>query len=79
MIVGSLPIEDPHAQQQQQRSVINLRPIDHTKPFGPTDHMGPQSIIKEQVQEDVIPPVMMSSHLVLPILADPMEGVLGDL
>ena len=32
-IVGSLPIEDPHAQQRQQQSVVNLRPVDHTEPF----------------------------------------------
>ena len=41
--------------------------------------MGPQPIIKVKVQEDVIPPTMVCSHLVLPLLADPMEGVLGDL
>ena len=45
-IVRSLPIKDPHAQQQQQQSVINLCPIDHTKPFGPVDHMGPQPIVE---------------------------------
>ena len=49
------------------------------KPFSPTDHVGPQLIIKEQVRKDVIPPAMVSSHLVLPLLADPMKGVLGDL
>ena len=41
--------------------------------------MGPQLIIKEQVREDVIPPAMVCSCLVLPILADPVEGILGDL
>ena len=49
------------------------------KPFGPTDHMGPQLIIKEQVWEDVIPPSMVCSCLVLPLLADSVEGILGDL
>ena len=43
------------------------------------DHMGPQPIVKEQVREDVIPPAMVSSHLILPLLADPMKGILGDL
>ena len=43
------------------------------------DHMGPQLIVKEQVREDVVPPAMVSSHLILPLLVDPMEGVLGDL
>ena len=79
MIVRSFPIEDPHTQQQQQRRINNLRPIDHTEPFSPTDHVGPQPIIKEQVQEDVIPPTMVCSRLILPLLVDPMKGVLGDL
>ena len=78
-IVGSLPIEDPHAQQQQQRGVVNLHLINHSEPFCPSDHMSPQPIIKEKVQEDVIPPTMVCSRLVLPLLADPVEGVLGDL
>ena len=78
-IVGSLPVEDPHTQQRQQRRIIDLCPIDHTQPFGPTDHMGPQPIVKEQVREDVIPPTMVCSRLVLPLLANPVEGILGDL
>ena len=41
--------------------------------------MGPQLIVKVQVREDVIPPAMVCSHLVLPLLTDPMEGSLGDL
>ena len=41
--------------------------------------MSPQLIIKVQVWEDVIPPLMVCSHLVLPLLANPMEGSLGDL
>ena len=49
------------------------------KPFGPMDHMGPQLIIKEEVQEDVIPPPMVCSRLIFPLLADPMEGILGNL
>ena len=43
------------------------------------DHMGPQSIIIEQVWKDVIPPAMVGSCLILPLLADSMKGVLGDL
>ena len=63
----------------QSTTLIYLCPIDHTKPFSSADHMGPQSIIKEKVWEDVIPPAMVSGHLVLPLLASPMEGILGDL
>ena len=40
--------------------------------------MGPQPIIK-QVREDIIPPPMVCSRLVLPLLADSMKGILGDL
>ena len=78
-IIRSLPVEDPHAQQRQQRSIIDLCPIDHTKPFSPMDHMGPQPIVEIKVWEDIIPPMMVCSRLVLPFIADPMEGVLGDL
>ena len=66
-------------QQRQQRSVIDLHPIDHLEPFSPSDHMGPQLIVEVQVREDVTPPAMMSGRLVLSILANPVEGILGDL
>ena len=46
-IIWSLPVEDPHVQQQQQGQIVDLRLVDHMKPFGPVDHMGPQPIIKE--------------------------------
>ena len=78
-IVGSLPIENPHTQQRQQQSIIDLRPINYLEPFSPSDHMGPQPIIKEQVQKNVIPPMMVCSRLILPLLADPVEGGLGNL
>ena len=41
--------------------------------------MGPQSIVEVQVWKDVVPPSMVSGRLVLPLLANPMEGILGDL
>ena len=49
------------------------------KPFGPTDHMGPQSIVKEEVWEDIIPPPMVCSRLILPLSTNPVEGILGNL
>ena len=79
MIVRSLPIEDPHAQQRQQGSVVYFCPINLSEPFGPSDHVSPQLIIKVQVQEDVVPPAMVSSRLIFPHLANPVEGILGDL
>ena len=66
-------------QQQQQRSVVNLCPVNHIEPFSPSDHMGPQLTVKEKVWEDVVPPAMVCRCLILPLLADPMEGGLGDL
>ena len=47
--------------------------------ISPVDHMGPQPIVKVKVWEDVIPPAVVCSHLILPLLADPMEGILGNL
>ena len=41
--------------------------------------MGPQPVVKVQVQKDVIPPAMVCSHLILPLLADSMKCGLGDL
>ena len=78
-IVGSFPVENSHLKQRQQGRIINLPPVDHTKPFGSLDHMGPQVIVEEEVREDVIPPTMVCSHLILSLLADPVEGILGDL
>ena len=59
--------------------MVDLCPIDNKEPFSPSDHVGPQPIVKVQVQEDVVPPAMMGRRLILPILANPMEGVLGNL
>ena len=79
MIIGSLPVQDSHSEQAQERGIINFRLIHHAKPFSPSNHMGPQLIIKEEVWEDVIPPVMVCSLCILPFFDDPMEGVLGNL
>ena len=49
------------------------------EPLRPLDHMGPQPIVKVQVWEDVIPPAMVCSCLILPVLTDPVEGILGNL
>ena len=78
MIIWSTPIEDPHMKQRQQGRIVNHLLVDHTKPLGPTDHMGPQPIIKE-VWENIVPPAMVCGRLILPLFADPMEGILGDL
>ena len=43
------------------------------------DHVGPQPIFEEEVWEDVVPPPMVCSHLILPLPVDPVEGILGNL
>ena len=78
-IVGSLPVQNPHLEQQQERRIIDFWPVHHSEPFSPADHMRPQPIIKEEVWEDVIPPVMVCSCYILPLLDNPMEGILGNL
>ena len=66
-------------QQRQERSVVYLRPINLSEPFSPSDHMDPKPIIKVQVRKDVVPPVMVSGRCVLPVLVNPVEGILGNL
>ena len=75
-LLGAFQSRTPmHNNDNNEASLIFI----HTEPFSPTDHMGPQPIVKVEVQEDVIPPAMVCSHLILPLLANPMEGSLGDL
>ena len=49
------------------------------KSFNSTDHVGPQPVVKGKVWEDIIPPTMVCSCFVLPLLTNPMEGILGNL
>ena len=78
-IVRSFPIKDPHPEQGQQGRIVNLHTIHHSEPFRPLDHVCPQLVIKEEVQEDVIPPTMVCSCCILPFLDNSMERILGDL
>ena len=34
-VIGSLPVKDPHVQQQQQQQIVCLHPINHMEPFSP--------------------------------------------
>ena len=79
MIVGSFPIQNPHLEQRQKGWIIDLGPIHHLKPLSFSDHVDPKLIIEEEVQVYVIPPLMVGSLCILPLLDDPMEGVLGNL
>ena len=78
-IVGSLPIKDPHSEKRKKRRIVDLRTINHSEPFSPLDHVRPQAVVKEEIRENVIPPAMVCSHLVLPLFDNPMKGILGNL
>ena len=41
--------------------------------------MRPQTIIKEQVREDIVPPAMVCRRRILSLFDNPMEGILGNL
>ena len=78
-IIGSFPVQNSHPEQRQEGWIINLCTVHHSEPFSPLDHVGPQSIIKEEVREDVIPPTVVCRRCILPILDNSMEGILGNL
>ena len=46
-IIGSLPVKDPHLEQQQEGQIVDLCLIHLSKPFSPSDHVGPKPIIEE--------------------------------
>ena len=78
-IIGSLPVEDPHPKKRQEGRIIDLGMVHLLKPLCPSDHMGPEPIVEEQVQIHIPPPPIVGSLGVLSSLHDPMEGILGDL
>ena len=78
-IIGSLPIYNPHLEQRREGQIIDLCLIHYLEPFSPSDHVRPKSIIKEEVRENIIPPPMVGSLHILPLLDNPMEGVPGNL
>ena len=53
--------------------------VGHLEPFSPLDHVRPQTIIEEEVREDIIPPVVVCSCRILPLFDNPVEGILGNL
>ena len=78
-IVWSFPVQDPHLEKRQKQRIIDLHTVHHLEPFSPSDLVPPQPIIEEEVWEDIIPPMMVCSHRILPFLDDSVEGILGDL
>ena len=79
MIVGSLPVKNPHLEKRQERHVIDFHLVHEPKPLSTMDHVHPKPIVKEEVREDVIPPAMVCSLHILPFFDNPIEGILGNL
>ena len=80
-IIGTGPVQDPHPEQAKENWIIDVSPIHLLKPFHPSDHIGPEPIVKEEVWVHVPPPTVVDDHLIfqLPWFPNAMEGVLGDL
>ena len=73
------PVKDPHLKQRQEGRIVDLGPIHLLKPLCPSNHMGPESIVKKEVWICVSPPLIVGSLCVLSCLRDPVEGILGNL
>ena len=80
-IVGTSPVQDPHLEQAKKNWIIDMNLIHLSKPFCPSDHIGPELIIKGEVQVNIPPPAIMDKHFIIwfPWFPNTMEGVLGDL
>ena len=78
-IVGTSPVQNPHLEQAEEDQIVDTSPIHLSKPFCPSDHIGPEPIIEVEVQIHVPPPMVIDNCLViwLPCLLNAMEGILG--
>ena len=81
IVIGTSPVQDPHLEQVKKNQVIGLSPINASRPLRSSDHVCPQSVIKEEVRVHIPPPLIVNDGLVIwfSLLLDPMEGILGDL
>ena len=80
-IVRASPVQDPHTEQAKEDQIVDASPIHLLEPFSSLDHVGPETIIKEQVWEDVPPPLIVYNSLIIQfiLLNNPVEGILGSL
>ena len=58
-IVGTHPVKDPHMEEVDQNRIVDLRPVYLSKPLCSSDHVGPESIIKEEVWERIPLPLIL--------------------
>ena len=81
MIIRASPVQDPHPEQAKENWIIDTSPVHLSKPFCPSDHIGPEPIGKEEVQVYVPPPMAVDNCLVIwfPWFPNAMEGILGNL
>ena len=68
-------------EQAKEDWIIDVSPINLSKPFHPLDHVSPKAIVKEKVWVHIPPPLVMNDSLVVwfSSLHDPVEGILGNL
>ena len=80
-IIWTGPVQNPHLEQAKENQIIDSSLVHLVKPFSSPDHVGPESIIKEEVQVNVPPPVVVDDGLIVrfPHLPNAMEGVLENL
>ena len=80
-VIWTSPVEDPHTEKAKKDRIVDASPIHLTEPLCPSDHVGPGSIVKVEVQVYVPPPPIVDDHLIIwfPHLPNTMKGILGDL
>ena len=78
-IVGTGPVQDPHMEQAEEDWIVYMSPINPSEPFCPSDHVHPQTIIKEEIQVHIPPPPIVNNGLIIgfTLLDHPVIGVLG--
>ena len=64
-IIGTSPVKDHHSEQTEEDQIVDMSLINLSKPFSPLDHVGPKTIIEEEVQVYVPPPPVVNNSLVI--------------
>ena len=78
-VVRGFPVDNPHLKKRQEDWIVNLGSVHLSKPFCPSDHVGPKPIIEEEVWIHIMPPLVVGSDCIFYSFHDSMEGILGDL
>ena len=77
-VVVSPPVKDTDMKEAYQYWIVELTPIDLTKLFPSSNHVGPQMIIEMELREDIPPsPCIIDYFVSSP--DDIFEAVLGNL